>query len=309
MEGREFLNKILKEMKKCIVGYETVIELLTISLLSEGHVLLEGVPGIGKTTIAKNFANIFGLKFSRIQLMPDMMPSDITGFYYYNQKTGDFVLKKGPIFANIVLADEINRTPPKTQSALLEAMQEKAVTIEGKTFKLEEPFMLIATKNPIDHEGVYELPEAEKDRFMFKIDIDYPREDEEMSMLLRKHEEKFYETNQIMTPIDLKYAMIDVKKINVNDRIFEYICGIVRSTRTDDRLEHGASPRASEHLLYASKALAFLNGRNYVIPDDIKFLAEYILSHRIKVKPEYGLEGMSEKDVIKDIINKIEVPK
>ena len=309
MDGKELLNKVMNEMKKCIVGNEDVIKLLTIALLSGGHVLLEGVPGIGKTTIAKNFANIFGLKFSRIQLTPDMMPSDITGFYYYNQKTGEFVLRKGPIFANIILADEINRTPPKTQSALLEAMQEKAVTIEGKTFKLEEPFMIIATKNPIDHEGVYELPEAEKDRFMFKINVDYPKEEEELDILLRKHEGRFYETNNVIHPIDLKYAMIDVKDVRVDNKILKYICDIVRATRSDDRLDHGASPRASEHLLYASKAHAYLEGRNYVIPDDVKSIAKYVLVHKVKVKAEYELDGITEEEVIDDILSKIEVPK
>ncbi|EHP88356.1 AAA family ATPase [Methanotorris formicicus] len=309
MDGCEFLNKIMDEMKKCIVGNEIPIKLLTIALLSGGHVLLEGTPGIGKTTIAKNFANIFGLKFSRIQLTPDMMPSDITGFYYFNQKTGEFEFKKGPIFANIILADEINRTPPKTQSALLEAMQENAVTIEGKTFKLEEPFMIIATKNPIEFEGVYELPEAEKDRFMFKIRIDYPKEDEELDILLRKHEGRFHETSNIISPVDLKYAMISVKDIKIGDKILRYICNIVRATRNDERLEFGASPRASEYLLYASKALAYLNGRSYVIPDDVKFLAKYVLIHRIKVKGTYELDNITEKDVVEDILRKVEVPK
>ncbi len=309
MDGYNFFKKIESEMKKCIVGYENVTKLLTIALLSGGHVLLEGVPGIGKTTIAKNFANVFGLEFSRIQLTPDIMPADITGFYYYNQKTGNFELRKGPIFANIVLADEINRATPKTQSALLEAMQERTVTIDGNTFKLKEPFMIIATQNPIDRDGVYELPDAEKDRFMFKVCMDYPKENEELEMLLRKHEERFYETNNIISPIDLKYATMDVKDIKVDKKILKYICDIVRATRYDDRLEYGSSPRGSEYLLYASKAHAYLEGRKYVIPDDIKFLAKYILSHRVRVKPEYVIEGITEENIIKDILNKIEVPK
>ncbi|XRO75229.1 AAA family ATPase [Methanocaldococcus sp. 28A] len=309
MEGKVFLKKIEKEMEKCVVGKKDVIKLLTIALLSNGHVLLEGFPGIAKTTIAKNFAKVFGLKFSRIQLTPDTMASDIIGIYYYNQKTGSFEVKKGPIFANIVLADEINRTSPKTQSALLEAMQERQVTIEGKVFEIPKPFMLIATKNPIEHEGVYELPEAQMDRFMFKINLEYPKKDEEIEMLKKKHLDNFWKVNSVISEIDLKYAYIGVKGVHVSDEILEYIVNIVNATRTDDRLLYGASPRASEHLLYASKALAFLNRRDYVIPDDVKELALYILNHRIKVKAEYVMEGVSVKEVIEDILKNTEVPK
>ncbi|XRP97061.1 AAA family ATPase [Methanocaldococcus sp. 16A] len=309
MEGKEFLKKIEKEMEKCIVGKKEVIKLLTIALLANGHVLLEGNPGIAKTTIAKNFAKLFGLKFSRIQLTPDTMPSDIIGINYYNQKTGNFEIKKGPIFANIVLADEINRTPPKTQSALLEAMQERQVTIEGNVFELPKPFMLIATKNPIEHEGVYELPEAQLDRFMFKINLEYPKKDEEIEMLKKKHLGNFWEVNSVISEVDLKYAYIGVKDVHVSDEILEYIVNIVNATRTDDRLLYGASPRASEHLLFASKALAFLNGRKYVIPDDVKELAFYVLNHKIRVKAEYEMEDINVKDVIEDILKNTEVPK
>ncbi|NJE06974.1 MoxR family ATPase [Thermococcus sp. M39] len=309
MDGREFLEKLENEMSKAVVGKREVIELLAVALLSNGHVLLEGVPGIAKTTIAKNFANTLGLKFSRIQLTPDLMPADIIGGIFFDQKSGEFKIRKGPIFANVVLADEINRAQPKTQSALLEAMQEGQVTIEGVSFKLPQPFLVIATKNPIEHEGVYELPEAQLDRFMLKINVEYPSREEEILMLKRKHLGDFSEARMIFTSQVLLKMMDEAKKVHVSDEILHYIYEIVAKTRVSEKLVYGASPRVAEHLLYASKALAFLRGRRYVIPDDVKEMAVPVLMHRIKVKAEYELDGVKPEHVIREVLEEVEVPK
>ncbi|MBO8175032.1 MAG: MoxR family ATPase [Thermococcus sp.] len=308
MEGKNFMERLKKEMSKAVVGKEDVIELLTIALLSEGHVLIEGIPGVAKTTIAKAFANAIGLSFSRIQLTPDLLPADIIGVFYYDQKTGEWKTKKGPIFANIVLADEINRAQPKTQSALLEAMQEGQVTIEGQTFVLPKPFLVIATMNPLEHEGVYTLPEAQLDRFLLKIEIGYPDKNEEMLLLKRKSLGEFYDVNPIITHENLMKLIQDVKKVKASDAVLEYIYAIISRTRSDERLLFGASPRAGEHMLYAAKAAAFLDGRDYIIPDDVKKVAPHVLSHRMILKAEYELEGVKTSDVIKDILEEIEVP-
>ncbi|WP_457754633.1 AAA family ATPase [Thermococcus sp.] len=308
MEGKNFMERLKKEMSKAVVGKEDVIELLTIALLSEGHVLIEGIPGVAKTTIAKAFANAIGLSFSRIQLTPDLLPADIIGVFYYDQKTGEWKTKKGPIFANIVLADEINRAQPKTQSALLEAMQEGQVTIEGQTFALPKPFLVIATMNPLEHEGVYTLPEAQLDRFLLKIEIGYPDKNEEMLLLKRKSLGEFYDVNPIITHENLMKLIQDVKKVKASDAVLEYIYAIISRTRSDERLLFGASPRAGEHMLYAAKAVAFLDGRDYIIPDDVKKVAPHVLSHRMILKAEYELEGVNTSDVIKDILEEIEVP-
>jgi MoxR-like ATPase len=308
MDGRELLNKILKEVGKCVIGNEEIIKLMAISLLARGHVLLDGVSGIAKTLMAKTFASTLDLKFSRIQFTPDVTPSDITGYYYYNQKTKNFKLRKGPIFTNILLADEINRTSPKTQSALLEAMQEREVTIEGKTFELPEPFMVIATKNPLEYEGVYTLPEAQLDRFLFKIDVSYPKKEHEIEVLKRKNKKYRCEVNRVISKDELDKVMEEVETVDVDEKIYEYIWRLVNATRTDYRLIHGASPRASEGLLFSSKALAYLSGRDFVILDDVKYLARYVLPHRVKVNPEYELEGFGAKEVVEEIINSVEVP-
>ncbi|ADG13904.1 ATPase associated with various cellular activities AAA_3 [Methanocaldococcus infernus ME] len=304
MNGKQFYEKILKELRKCIVGYEDVIKFLTISILVGGHVLLEGYPGLGKTTLAKNFAKLFNLKFSRIQMVPDLLPSDITGFYYFNQKTQEFEFREGPIFANIVLVDEINRASPKTQASLLEAMEEKTVTVEGKTFKLPEPFMVIATQNPLEFAGVYELPKAEIDRFMFKLTLEYPKLDNEKQILYTKVNGDKKEVNQIFTIDDLKKAMNDVKNVKVSEKILDYICRIAKETRIDERIEYGISPRASEHILLASKANAYLEGRSYVIPDDVKAVAKYCIPHRIVVNREYDID---ERELVEEILNKVKV--
>ena len=308
MDGKDFMNAILREVEKAVVGKEDVLELLTIALLSSGHVLIEGIPGVAKTTIAKAFSSAIGLKFSRIQLTPDLLPADITGIYYYDQKTGEWTVKYGPIFANVVLADEINRAQPKTQSALLEAMQEKQVTIEGTTHKLPEPFMVIATMNPLEHEGVYVLPEAQLDRFMLKIEIGFPPKEEEIQLLTRKSRRDFGAVNPVVTREELLDLMNKAMEVKVSEGIIDYIYNLVSKTRTDERLLFGASPRAGEHLLYAAKASAFLDGRDYVIPDDVKKVAVSVLSHRVLLKAEYELEGLKAKDVVEDIVRETEVP-
>ena len=309
MDGKKFIEELKKEVSKAVVGKEDVIELLAVALLSKGHVLLEGVPGVAKTTIAKAFANAVGLSFSRIQLTPDLMPADIIGSVVYDQKTSEFKVRKGPIFANIVLADEINRATPKTQSALLEAMQEGQVTIEGSTYPLPKPFLVIATMNPVEYEGVYNLPEAQLDRFMMKIQIGYPDKDEGLLLLKRKERGEFNTVGKIVDVKDVLFLIEEASKVKASEAILNYIYEISLRTRTDERVLLGASPRASEHLLFASKALAFLRGRDYVIPDDVKEMAVYILAHRIKIKAEYEIDGLKAEDLVKEILDEIEVPK
>ncbi|WP_258083293.1 AAA family ATPase [Thermococcus thermotolerans] len=308
MDGKEFMERLKREVDKAVVGKEDIIELLTIALLSEGHVLIEGIPGVAKTTIAKAFANAIGLSFSRIQLTPDLLPADIIGVVYYDQKSGEWKTKKGPVFANIVLADEINRAQPKTQSALLEAMQERQVTIEGTTYGLPQPFLVIATMNPLEHEGVYVLPEAQLDRFLLKIEIGFPDRDEEITLLKRKSLGEFYDVEPIITHEELMALIGEVKGVNVSDEMIEYIYALISATRSDERLLFGASPRAGEHLLYAAKASAFLDGRDYVIPDDVKKVAPAVLAHRLMLKAEYELEGVRVGDVIRDVIQETEIP-
>lgn len=308
MNGKEFLEKLKAEIHNAVVGKDEVIELLAVALLAEGHVILEGVPGVAKTTIAKSFAHAIGLEFSRIQLTPDLLPADIVGTVYYDQKMAQFKIKKGPIFANVVLADEINRAQPKTQSALLEAMQEEQVTIEGKTLYLPRPFLVIATKNPLEFEGVYTLPEAQVDRFMMEIKVGYPDKEEELRMLLRKDRGEFREVRQIFTPTQILALMAQVRRVKTSEEVLQYLYEIIAKTRRDNRLLVGASPRAAEHLLYASKALAFLRGRDYVIPDDIKEMALSVLTHRLLVRADYELEGVKSEDVVREILDEVEVP-
>ncbi|KPU63847.1 magnesium chelatase [Thermococcus sp. EP1] len=308
MNGKEFLEKLKAEIHNAVVGKDEVIELLAVALLAEGHVILEGVPGVAKTTIAKSFAHAIGLEFSRIQLTPDLLPADIIGTVYYDQKMAQFKIKKGPIFANVVLADEINRAQPKTQSALLEAMQEGQVTIEGRTLYLPRPFLVIATKNPLEFEGVYTLPEAQIDRFMMEIKVGYPDKEEELRMLLRKDRGDFREVRQIFTPTQILTLIAQVRRVKTSEEVLQYLYEIIAKTRRDDRLLVGASPRAAEHLLYASKALAFLRGRDYVIPDDIKEMALSVLTHRLLVRADYELEGVKSEDVVREILDEVEVP-
>jgi len=302
------LEKIKAEVEKAIVGMDDVVELMTIALISRGHVLLEGVPGIAKTTLSRNFAQTLGLKFVRIQMTPDLLPADIIGHTVYDMRKGEFKIRKGPIFANVVLVDEINRASPKTQSALLEAMEEKQVTIEGLSLKLPDPFIVLATMNPVETEGVYELPTAQVDRFMMRIDLTYVPEESEKAMLRRKSLGEFSEAGQVVLGSELAKAFREVQAVHVSDAIIDYIYAIVKETRLDERVILGASPRAGEHLLYAAKAKAYLEGRGYVIPDDVKELALPVLSHRIVVKPEYEVEDVTGKDIVRDALESVEVP-
>ncbi|CAI1492453.1 MoxR-like ATPase [Thermococcus nautili] len=308
MDGKTFITNLKRELSKAVVGKEDVIELLAVALLTEGHVLLEGIPGVAKTTVAKAFASATGLTFSRIQFTPDLLPADIIGVRYYDQKVKDWVVKKGPIFANVVLADEINRAQPKTQSALLEAMQERQVTIEGETHQLPRPFLVIATMNPLEQEGVYPLPEAQIDRFMLKVEMGYPSREEELALLRRKSTNDFGDVRPVVGRDELFGLMDGVRNVRVSDEVIEYIYALISATRSDERLLFGASPRAGEHLLYAAKASAFLDGRDYVIPDDVKAMAVPVLAHRLLLRVDYELEGLRPRDVLLDILKRTPVP-
>jgi len=304
----DILSKIEEELRKAVVGLEEQIKLLTTCFLTGGHALIEGVPGIAKTTLTKNFANIFGMGFTRIQMTPDLLPADILGHTFYDMRSGEFKLRKGPIFTNVLLVDEINRASPKTQAALLEAMEERQVTIEGRTLKLPEPFIVLATRNPVEMEGVYILPMAQRDRFMMRIDMTYLPEKAEKELLRRKNFGDFSESRQIFTKETVLKIRWDAKKTYASDAIIEYIYGIVSETRRDERVLLGASPRAGEHLLFASKTLAYIKGRNYVIPDDVKELAVPVIAHRIVLKPEYEIENITPPQIIEEILKRTEVP-
>ncbi|WP_010479318.1 AAA family ATPase [Thermococcus zilligii] len=302
------IEKIKAEVKKAVVGMDDVVELMTIALLSNGHVLLEGVPGLAKTTLSKNFARSLNLSFTRIQMTPDLLPADIIGHSFYDMRTGEFRIRKGPIFTNILLVDEINRASPKTQSALLEAMEERQVTIEGQTFKLPDPFLVIATRNPVEVEGVYEIPTAQVDRFMMGIKVSYLSENHEKEMLRRKTLGLFDEAKPLIAKEELEKAAKEVRKVKVSEPVIDYIYSILKETREDERALLGASPRAGEHLLLAAKAKAYLENRDYVIPDDVKSLAVPVLSHRILIKPEYEMEGLKGEEIVREALNRVEVP-
>jgi len=307
----EYYARILEEVEKVIVGKRDVIEKLFMTILSNGHVLLEDYPGLAKTLMAKTLATAIGCDFRRIQFTPDLLPADITGTYVYNQKTQEFELRKGPIFTNILLADEVNRAPPKTQSALLEAMQERQVTIEGNTHKLEDPFVVFATQNPIEFEGVYPLPEAQIDRFLIKTSVGYPSKSEEIEILKRriKRRSDYFEVNTVVTKRDVIEMQKSIEDVHVVDDILDYIVTVVEATRNHPNVEVGSSPRGSLALLKLSRSHAALHGRDYVIPDDVKFIAVEALSHRILLRSEYWVKGIRPEDVIKEIINKVPVPK
>lgn len=302
-------DAVKEEVGRVIVGYEEVIDDFLICLMTDGHLLLEGVPGIAKTTMIKVFTKVMGLDYERIQFTQDLLPADISGHYYYNQKTGDFDIRRGPIFAQVLMADEINRAPPKTQSALIEAMQENQVTIEGKTFELPEPFFVVATRNPIETEGVYPLPEAQLDRFMIKSDMGYLSSDDEYEMLKMKNENVQNSVETIGDGFGMELRGIH-EDVHVSEPVLEYIRDIVLETRGIEELVLGASPRAGEQLLYASKANSILNGRDYTIPDDVKQVAQRVLNHRIILSIDSELEDMKTADVIQEIIDeRVEAPK
>jgi len=310
------INEVLSEVGKVIVGQEKMVVSLLIGILTRGHILLEGVPGLAKTLSIKTLARTIQATFSRIQFTPDLLPADLIGTRIYNVKTGSFTVSFGPIFANIILADEINRAPAKVQSALLEAMQEKQVTIGDKTYPLEEPFIVLATQNPIETEGTYPLPEAQVDRFLMKVLIDYPDKDEEIEIINRMTTGKEIQVNKILKPKDILDMREIVDDIYVDEKIKYYVTDIVFATRRPEEykidlshlIEYGASPRASISLINTAKANAFLNERGYVSPDDIKEIAYDVLRHRIILSYEAEAEEVTSDDIIKTILGKIRVP-
>jgi MoxR-like ATPase len=301
-------DQMRAQLKKVIIGKLDVLELLFTALLVNGHVYLEGVPGIAKTWITNNFAGTLGCEWSRIQFTPDMLPADIVGTNIFNPKTGTFNLKKGPIFGNIILADEINRAPPKTQSALLEAMAEKQVTIEGETYKLPSPFIVIATANPVEQEGTYPLPEAQVDRFLIKLIVDYPTPDEELGVIKLKHNPVPASVDVVTSPEGIRAMQKVSKQVQVHDDLLEYMRDVIVKSRGDPRLVLGGSPRASMALLDSSKARAAIRGREYVIPDDVKAMIPHTVHHRLIMKPEAELEGISKHRIAADIMNELQVP-
>jgi MoxR-like ATPase len=301
-------DAVIREINRVIVGKDELIRDIFIALLAEGNVMLEGVPGVAKTTIAKVFAQSIDLDFKRVQFLPDILPSDLIGTSIYDQRSSSFEVHRGPIFTNILLVDEINRASPKIQSALLEAMEEKQVSIEGTTYKLPYPFIVITTQNPIDIMGTFPLPEAQIDRFMFKLDVEYPTFEEEFNILKVKNEENGYSINKILDRESVTGLIKSVKNVHVDDKILYYIRDIVMASRINDKLLLGASPRASIAFLKASKAIALLDGRDYVIPDDIKYLAPKVLSHRLILKPEYEMDKHGTHEVIDEILNSVKVP-
>jgi MoxR-like ATPase len=316
-EAIDALNKrvmlIKREIGKAVIGQETTIDLILAGIFTGGHILLEGVPGIAKTLTAKLVAKTLSVNFSRIQFTPDLMPTDVTGTSVFNLKTSEFNFMKGPVFANLVLIDEINRAPAKTQSSLFEVMEERQVTMDGTTYRMEFPFLVIATQNPIEQEGTYRLPEAQLDRFLFRIKLKYPNLEQEAD-ILRRYKDDFsmrvFETIQpVITKEDLKNCQELIEKIHIKDEIIMYIAKLVDSTRNNGDLTLGASPRASLALLRASKAIAAINGRDFVTPDDVKFVAYPVLNHRIMLTAEREMEGTEAEDIIRQIAESIEVPR
>lgn len=306
---------ITGELKKVIVEQDELIEYSLISLIAGGHVLLEGVPGLAKTLMVRSLSKTMSLDFKRIQFTPDLMPADITGIKVFNMQTREFELKKGPIFTNFLLADEINRTPPKTQAGLLEAMGENTVSIEGEMLPLPSPYMVFATQNPLEYEGTYPLPEALVDRFLMKIVINYPSNSAEVEILKRHHggfssiELDKTDIKSICTAEDILKCREEVKEVKVEDALMEYIINIISETRNNPAVDIGSSPRGSIALLQCAKACATLNARDYVIPEDIKRMAIPTLRHRIILKPELELEGVKSEQVIGDILSKVKVPR
>lgn len=307
------LDAMRAEIGKVLVGQQEMVDMLLVSILSNGHVLLEGVPGVAKTLTAKLLAKVIKADFSRIQFTPDLMPSDVLGTSIFNQKKTEFEFKPGPIFSNIILIDEINRAPAKTQAALFEVMEERQVTVDGETRKMTEPYFVVATQNPIEQEGTYRLPEAQLDRFLFKLTVGYPSIDQEMDILINHHEQKVavdLETVQpVLSPSDIAEFKKVVGQVHVEQEVLKYIAEIVAATRKHVSLILGASPRASVSILVASKAFAAMNGRDFVTPEDVKFIAVPVMRHRVILTPESEMEGIASDEVIKEIIDKVEVPR
>jgi MoxR-like ATPase len=312
-----FVEKITREVSKVIVGQKYMIERLLVGLLSNGHVLLEGVPGLAKTLAVKTLSAAIQTKFQRIQFTPDLLPADLIGTLIFDQRNGQFTTKKGPIFANLILADEINRSPAKVQSALLEAMMERQVTIGENTFKLDDPFLVLATQNPIEQEGTYPLPEAQVDRFMLKLSIGYPNKDEELEIMRRMTRGNLDSVKPVVSPVDIVKARNVVTEVYIDEKVERYIIDIVFATREpkkygldelDDLISYGASPRASIYLAQAAKAHAFLRGRGYVTPEDVRAIGLDVLRHRIIITYEAEAEEKTSEYVVGQVLSRIEVP-
>ncbi len=310
---KQGIEEIRKSIGQLVVGQDSMIDLIITAMLADGHVLLEGVPGVAKTLTAKLTARVISVDFSRIQFTPDLMPSDVLGTSVFNEKLTEFEFRKGPVFSNIVLVDEINRAPAKTQASLFEVMEERQITIDGETYHMPPPFMVLATQNPIEQEGTYRLPEAQLDRFLFKIEVTYPSLDEEMMILQNFHQRKDVTDVSVVQPVlsatQLHEYRAKVRNIHIDENLIKYIATMVRETRTSKELYLGASPRASLAILSGAKAYAAVNGRDFVTPEDIKFIASPVLIHRVILTPEVEMEGQRPADVIRQLIDKIEVPR
>jgi MoxR-like ATPase len=307
------VEKIRETIHKVVVGQKDTIDLLIAGILADGHLLIEGVPGVAKTLTAKLIAQSINAKFSRIQFTPDLMPSDVLGTSVFNPKTVEFDFKRGPVFGNIILIDEINRAPAKTQSALFEVMEERQVTIDGHSYKMDEPFIVIATQNPVEHEGTYRLPEAQLDRFLFKIEVKYPTLEEEITIITQQHQQKTAEQVAEIVPVLSGEEIVALRKqvrgLYVEPKLLEFVAKIIHETRNNKSLFLGGSPRASLAIVNSAKALAAMNGRDFITPEDIIWVAPAVLRHRIMLTPDKEMEGVTADEVVAQIIQKIEIPR
>jgi MoxR-like ATPase len=312
-EFSENLNKLKSEIGKVIVGQEKMIELLIAGILADGHILIEGVPGVAKTLTAKLLSKSIDVGFSRIQFTPDLMPGDVIGSSIFNPREMLFQFRPGPIFSNIVLIDEINRAPAKTQAALFEVMEEKQITVDGQTMQMQQPFLVVATQNPIEQEGTYHLPEAQLDRFLFKIKVDYPSEADEVIVVTKHHKHFGTIMSDLVLPVlnasDIENLRHQVSLIHVEEKLIQYIVSIVSSTRQNKAVYLGASPRASIGILQSSKAIAAMNGRDFVVPEDILYVIPPVLRHRLVLSPETEMEGRTADDIVRQIIQSLEIPR
>lgn len=309
MTIQQFAQTVTANVSRVVIGKENITELALIALLCEGHILFEDVPGIGKTTLAKALARSLGCSFARIQFTPDLLPSDVTGIFWYNQKTQSFEFRPGPLMGQIVLADEINRATPRTQSALLEAMQERQITVDRETFTLPRPFLVLATQNPIELEGTFPLPEAQVDRFLIKTSLGYPTSEQEDQLLLRyAHQDPLIELEAVVDESQILEIQQQLRLVRVEDSVRHYMVRIVRATRDHPAVDLGVSPRGALALYRTSQAYAALRGRNFVLPDDVKAMTSYVLTHRIHISPQTRLRGRTPAEVIAEVINEVEVP-